>query len=364
MRKLSVELGKRSYPIFVGSGTLSTLASTLAPYINQQVFIITNDVVAPLYLDKVRNQLADHQIAVFQMADGEQAKTLDTWAAALDALLESGFSRDCTVLALGGGVVGDLAGFVAASFQRGVDFIQIPTTLLSQVDSSVGGKTAVNHPRGKNLVGAFHQPKAVLIDIECLSTLPQRELSAGLAEVIKYGVMADAEFFNWLENNISALMAHDSQALIHAITRSCECKAEVVGLDELEQGQRALLNLGHTFAHAIEKAQGFGHWLHGEAVAAGIAIASDIATHTVRLSDNDYQRIIALLHAANLPVNAPQNMSWTQWHELMLRDKKVKQGKVRFIIPTAIGQAEITDELTEDVLQQAIGRQRRIQHAN
>ena len=358
MQQLSVELGSRSYPIYVGSNLLLTLADTLSSVLNKQVFIITNDVVAPLYLESVQRSLVNHEVVVFKMADGESAKSLTTWQQALDALLATGFARDCTVLALGGGVVGDLAGFVAATFHRGVDFIQVPTTLLSQVDSSVGGKTAVNHPHGKNLIGAFHQPRAVLIDTQCLHSLPPRELSAGLAEVIKYGVMADADFFAWLEANISKLVGLDDTALTEAILRSCASKSKVVSDDEREQGQRALLNLGHTFGHAIEKSQGFGEWLHGEAVATGIAIACDLSWQRADMSETDYHRVIRLLQAANLPVTAPDSMQWDEWQRLMLRDKKVKAGKVRFILPTAIGAATITDTLDETTLRQAVSRQR------
>lgn len=358
MQQLYVELGSRSYPIYVGSHLLSTLTDTLANVLNQQIFIITNDVVAPLYLEQVQASLADYQIAVFKMADGESAKNLASWQQALDALLATGFARDCTVLALGGGVVGDLAGFVAATFHRGVDFVQVPTTLLSQVDSSVGGKTAVNHTHGKNLIGAFHQPRAVLVDTHCLHSLPTREFSAGLAEVIKYGVMADADFFAWLEDNMENMVALDATALSTAIIRSCACKAAVVSDDEREQGQRALLNLGHTFGHAIEQSQGFGHWLHGEAVAVGIAIACDVSWQQGWLQKADYQRVLTLLRAAKLPVTAPQSMGWAEWQRLMLRDKKVKAGQVRFIIPTAIGAATITAEISESTLQQAVSRQR------
>lgn len=358
MQQLSVELGSRSYPIYVGSNLLPTLADTLSGALNQQIFIVTNDVVAPLYLEQVQLALANHQVMVFCMPDGESAKSLATWQDALDALLSSGFARDCTVVALGGGVVGDLAGFVAASFHRGVDFVQLPTTLLSQVDSSVGGKTAVNHPRGKNLIGAFHQPRAVLIDTQCLHTLPARELSAGLAEVIKYGVMANAEFFSWLETNITRLTDLDDAALTEAILRSCACKAQVVSEDEREQGQRALLNLGHTFGHAIEKSQGFGTWLHGEAVAAGIAIACDVSQQQGWMTDDEYSRVVALLKAAHLPVSAPESMAWAEWQQLMLRDKKVKSGKVRFILPQGLGQAVVTDDVSESTLRQAVSRQR------
>lgn len=358
MQQLIVELGSRSYPIYVGSNALSALSDTLAPFLNQQLFIVTNDVVGPLYLEQLKQQLSHHDVAVFSMADGEGAKTLATWQQAMDALLATGYSRDCTVLALGGGVVGDLAGFVAATFHRGVDFVQVPTTLLSQVDSSVGGKTAVNHPQGKNLVGAFHQPRAVCIDTKFLQTLPQRELSAGLAEVIKYGIMADESFFTWLESNIEQLVAVDEAALTTAIMQSCACKASVVSEDEREQGKRALLNLGHTFGHAIEAAQGYGNWLHGEAVAAGMAIACDISVMHGFLTERDYSRVLALLHAAKLPVSAPDDMQWAQWQQLMLKDKKVKGGKVRFILPRGLGDAVITEKVTEQHLIEAVNRRR------
>lgn len=358
MQQLIVELGSRSYPIAVGSNVLSALRSSLSQYLNQDIFIITNDFIAPLYLEAVLTQLTGKQVEVFVMPDGEGEKNLATWQRALDALLATGFSRDCTVLALGGGVVGDLAGFVAASYHRGVDFIQLPTTLLAQVDSSVGGKTAVNHPQGKNLIGAFHQPRAVLIDTDFLASLPPRQLSAGLAEVIKYGVMSDAAFFSWLETHINDLMTLTPSAMIEAITQSCRIKAHVVSSDEREQGRRALLNLGHTFGHAIEQAEGFGTWLHGEAVATGMAIACDIARAQRLLSDADYQRVVALLRAANLPVSAPTGMKWDTWQALMLRDKKVLSGTVRFILPRGLGDAIITSDVPLPLIREAVHRQR------
>ena len=358
MQQLIVELGLRSYPIAVGSNTLSALRSSLSQYLKHDIFIITNDVVAPLYLAVVLAQLEDRQVEVFVMPDGEGEKNLTTWQRALDALMATGFSRDCTVLALGGGVVGDLAGFVAASFHRGVDYIQLPTTLLAQVDSSVGGKTAVNHPQGKNLIGAFHQPRAVLIDTHCLTTLPARQRSAGLAEIIKYGIMADASFFSWLETHISDLLALESDTLVHAIMQSCRIKAAVVSDDEREHGRRALLNLGHTFGHAIEHAAGFGNWLHGEAVAAGMAIACDIAHHQGQLCIADYERVLALLRTAHLPVSAPAHMSWGTWQELMLRDKKVLSGHARFILPRGLGDAVITSDIPLSLIKDAVHRQR------
>lgn len=358
MQQLIVELGSRSYPIFIGSNLLPALSNTLSRHLNQDIFIITDEIVGPLYLDAVKAQLSGKTIAVFQMPANESGKSLTTWQQALEAMLQAGYSRDCTVLAVGGGVVGDLAGFVAATFHRGVDFVQMPTTLLAQVDSSVGGKTAVNLAQGKNLVGAFHQPRAVFIDTQFLTSLPARQLSAGLAEVIKYGVMANADFFAWLEAHISELMALEPNALISAIKQSCRSKADVVSADEREQGARALLNLGHTFGHAIEQAQGFGVWLHGEAVAAGIAIAADISVAQGYLSEDDYQRVLDLLRAANLPISAPAQMDWDTWHQLMLRDKKVQGGKVRFVLPRGLGDAVITDKIPLPLVNEAVYRQR------
>lgn len=358
MQALSVDLGTRSYPIYVGNNTVSALSTSLPQLVRHHVFILTNTVVAPLYLPALEHALSQHTTSVYIIEDGEHAKNLTTWQGALEALLQSGFSRDCTVIALGGGVVGDIAGFVAATYHRGVDFVQIPTTLLAQVDSSVGGKTAVNHPFGKNLIGAFHQPTAVLIDTSYLQTLPERELSAGLAEVIKYGIMADEDFFTWLEQHINDLLALESFALSQAVIRSCTIKAHVVSADEREHGQRALLNLGHTFGHCIEQAQGFGQWLHGEAVAAGMAIACDIACQVGWLSHNDYQRVLRLLKSARLPISAPANMPMEQWQQLLIRDKKVQQGKVRYIIPTRIGAATVTDTLDNDVIAKAVSHQR------
>lgn len=358
MQQITVQLGTRSYPIHIGSRLLQQAQSLLTEQLSHQVFVISNTTVAPLYLKTLCASLSDHQVISFCLPDGEQYKTLTYYQQAMDALVSSGFGRDCTVIALGGGVVGDLAGFVAATYQRGVHFIQVPTTLLAQVDSSVGGKTAVNHAAGKNLVGAFHQPGAVLIDIDCLQSLPQREFHAGLAEVIKYGVMADADFFAWLEKQMPALLALEPEALTYAVKRSCELKADVVAADEREQGQRALLNLGHTFGHAIETAQGYGSWLHGEAVAAGTAIAAHVACDQGLLSDASYQRIVALLQAAQLPVCAPA-MDWSTWQQLMGRDKKVKAGQIRFVLPTALGAAALFTDIPEARLQQAVATDRR-----
>lgn len=354
MKQLSVELGPRSYPIYIGPGLLNQLVPLLQ--LQRHVFVISNPSIAPLYLEQVLASLGRLCQGHFLMPDGEQFKTLDTYTEALNAVMASGLHRDGVILALGGGVVGDLAGFVAASFQRGVSFIQVPTTLLAQVDSSVGGKTAVNHPLGKNMIGAFHQPDGVLIDTHTLNTLPEREFRAGLAEIIKYGVIDDADFFTWLETSMPALLARDEAALQHAISRSCAIKARIVATDEREQGQRALLNFGHTFGHVIEAHEGYGNWLHGEAVAAGMIIAAHLA-HTMQwCKASELRRIEQLVAAAELPTQAPA-IPWSAWEETLLRDKKVKGGQVRFILPTAIGQASMTTEpVPAHLLQESVAQ--------
>ena len=362
LQTLLVGLNERSYPIHIGAGILTQAATLLHnPHqhssLPQQVFVVTNATVAEHYLEPLQNALSGHQVEVFMVPDSEQAKSIEIFAQAQEQLCHLGFNRDCAIIALGGGVVGDLAGFVAASYQRGVDFYQIPTTLLAQVDSSVGGKTAINLQGGKNLVGAFYQPQTVLIDTQCLTTLADRELSCGLAEVVKYGIIADAEFFQWLEHQQSALLARDPAALTHAIRRSCEIKAEVVAEDEREQGRRALLNLGHTFAHAIETAfhQRHDHnsWHHGEAVAVGMVIAARLMQLKGELEPTAVDRIESLLQALGLPTRAPK-LELAQWQQLMQRDKKVKAGQIRFILPTAIGQAEIRTESDWSLIAQAI----------
>ncbi|MBK1700039.1 3-dehydroquinate synthase [Thiococcus pfennigii] len=298
---IEVALGERSYPIRIGTGLIGDPAC-YAPYLaGSQVLIVTNETVAPLYLEPVRAALAGRQVEAVVLPDGEQYKTLEVVGRIFDVLLGRRFARDCTLVALGGGVVGDMAGFAAACYQRGVPFIQVPTTLLAQVDSSVGGKTGVNHPLGKNMIGAFHQPRAVIADTATLDTLPDRELAAGLAEVIKYGLIRDAGFFAWLEARMGALRARDPAALAEAIARSCRCKAEIVAADEREAGQRALLNLGHTFGHAIETGAGYGAWLHGEAIAAGMCLAADLSRRLGWLAGADVERIRALIAAADLP---------------------------------------------------------------
>ena len=354
MERLNVELADRSYPISIGSGLLAERDLFTQAIRGRRVMIVTNETVAPLYLQRLQQTLDGYQLDACILPDGEAYKTLDSFGQIMTALLEGGHGRDTTIVALGGGVIGDLAGFAAASYQRGVAFIQIPTTLLSQVDSSVGGKTGVNHPLGKNMIGAFYQPKAVIIDTDCLATLPRRELSAGLAEVIKYGIIWDAEFFAWLERNIAGLLALDASLLIQAILRCCSIKADVVSQDETETGVRALLNLGHTFGHAIESEQGYGNWLHGEAVAAGTMLAARTALQLGLLNQAQVVRIRALLSAAELPLSAPADMDFPVFMRHMMRDKKVLAGKLRLILPTNIGQADLFSDVSEAVLQAVI----------
>ena len=339
---IKVELGARSYPIVIGQGLLGggyDLASHVA---GPDCLIVTNDTVAPLYLEALEASLRDRTSTSISLPDGEAHKTLSTMASILDALVTAGASRDTTVIALGGGVVGDIAGFAAASYMRGVDFVQVPTTLLAQVDSSVGGKTGVNHEQGKNLIGAFHQPGFVCIDTDTLSTLPDRELKAGLAEVIKYGAIADIAFFEWLERNMDALAARDPAALAHAIRRSCELKAAVVAADERERGRRAILNFGHTFGHAIERCQGYGEWLHGEAVAAGMVMAATLSD----IDAADAARIRDLVARAGLPV-APPAIGASKLRQAMALDKKVQRKQLRFVLLPKLGEAIVTSEYSE-----------------
>lgn len=355
MTTLNVKLDERSYPIFIQAGLLSK-TDLIPPYLkSNKAVVVTNDVVKPLLLDKLLAALPDTDVTVVTLPDGEQHKNLQQFEAVITELLNMHAARDTTLIALGGGVVGDLTGFVAASFQRGMPFIQVPTTLLSQVDSSVGGKTAVNHPLGKNMIGAFYQPKAVFIDTESLITLPKREFAAGMAEVIKYGIIYDAEFFTWLEDNVEALHAMSPPALAYAIERCCQIKADIVSQDERESGIRALLNLGHTFGHAIEAEQGYGNWLHGEAVAAGMVLASAAGNKLGWVSQAQHQRIIALIEAFNLPVKAPQEMTYAEFMRHMQHDKKVQSGKIRFIIPKGIGQAVVTQEVDDNILHDLLG---------
>lgn len=348
--------GDRSYPIFIGQGLLSD-PQCLLPYISgRQVCIVSNETIAPLYLEKVKALLVDYQVDTVILPDGEAHKNLDTLSSIYDGLLQNRHNRTTTLIALGGGVVGDMTGYAAASYQRGVRFIQIPTTLLSQVDSSVGGKTGVNHPLGKNMIGAFHQPQCVIIDTDVLNTLPPRELSAGLAEVVKYGLLADADFYRWIEANIQALMALDVEVIVQAIMRSCQTKADIVAEDEREGGVRALLNLGHTFGHAIEAAQGYGNWLHGEAVAAGMVAALELSVLLGDISAEEAPRLRALLGGANLPIKVPQDMSAEQFLELMALDKKVLDGRLRLVLLSAIGKAVVNDSVSARQVAEAIER--------
>ena len=338
-RTITVELGDRSYPIVIGRGLLGG-SFDLARYVSgNDCLVVTNETVAPLYLQQLKADLNGCSLGVLELPDGEEFKTIETAGSILDALAQARAGRDTTVIALGGGVVGDITGFAAACYMRGVAFIQVPTTLLAQVDSSVGGKTGVNHPKGKNLVGAFHQPKIVLIDTDTLSTLPDRELRAGLAEVIKHGAIADRTFFEWLELNMDALLAKDPDALAHAVQRSCEIKAEVVADDERESGRRAILNFGHTFGHAIEHCQGYGDWLHGEAVAAGMVMAGELSG----LNDDDKSRLKQLVASAGLPTTPPLAGS-KALRDAMGLDKKVQRKQMRFVLLKALGESYITSD--------------------
>jgi 3-dehydroquinate synthase len=351
MHTLHLELGERSYPIYIGRSLLADPDLLRRHVSGNQVAIVSNETVAPLYAAPLRAALEGiDKVSEIVLPDGEQYKTLDTLGHIYDRLLAEGHNRSTTVIALGGGVVGDVAGLAAATYQRGVNFVQVPTTLLSQVDSSVGGKTAVNHAMGKNMIGAFFQPAAVFIDIDTLHTLPPRELSAGLAEVIKYGLISDEPFYRWLHDHISALRALEEGALAEAIERSCSNKAQVVAADERESGVRALLNFGHTFGHAIETAQGYGQWLHGEAVAAGMAIAARLSVEHCGLPEAELAPLFELLSAAGLPTAAPPEMSPEQFLELMQRDKKVIDGRLRLILLDAIGAARVVDDVSPQAL--------------
>ncbi len=340
--QLTVDLGERSYPIVIGSHMLDH--AEFARHVpGKRVAIVTNTVVAPLYLERLTNMLqaAGKQVFAVILPDGEEEKNADNLMRIFTALLEHKCDRKTTLVALGGGVIGDMTGFAAATYMRGVPFVQVPTTLLAQVDSSVGGKTAINHPLGKNMIGAFYQPQSVLADTATLSTLPDRELSAGLAEVIKHGAIIDADFFRWQEDNMAALVARDDAALAHAIRRSCEIKADVVRQDDREGGLRAILNFGHTFGHAIEAGLGYGEWLHGEAVGCGMVMAADLSVRLGYLDPADRARIVALVRAARLPTVAP-DLGETRWLELMEVDKKNEDGQIKFILLKPLGQAVIT----------------------
>ena len=353
MESLSVALGSRSYPIHIGSGLISR-AELYAPHLaGGSAAIVTNDVVAPLYLPKVRLALQGARVAEIIVPDGEQAKGWETLNRVFDALLEARCGRDTLIVALGGGVIGDLAGFAAAVYQRGVAFVQVPTTLLAQVDSSVGGKTAINHALGKNMIGAFHQPRAVISDVATLGTLPGRELRSGLAEVIKHGLALDAAFFEWLESDLEKILNKDPTALAYAVRRSCELKARIVAEDERESGARALLNFGHTFGHAIEAATGYGPWLHGEAVAAGMVMAAELSELMGHLKKTEVSRVRELLKRAGLPVNGPA-VAPERLLELMTLDKKAAKGRTRFVVLEAIGRAVLRADIDDAAVRRAV----------
>ncbi|MDH5610949.1 MAG: 3-dehydroquinate synthase [Gammaproteobacteria bacterium] len=351
---LKVNLGDRSYPIYIGQNLLDH-ADILKKHIpGNSALIVSNETVAPLYLKKVEALLTGIRHESVILPDGEQYKNLDVLNTIFDALLTHRLDRNTTIIALGGGVVGDMAGFAAASYQRGVHLVQIPTTLLSQVDSSVGGKTGVNHPLGKNMIGAFYQPRAVIADTSTLDTLDDRQLSAGLAEVIKYGLIKDADFFEWIDQNMDALLRRDHQALAYAIEVSCKIKANVVAADEKESGQRALLNLGHTFGHAIETGMGYGQWLHGEAVGVGMCMAAKMSALLGWLDENQVAKTIAIIQHAKLPTTAPHNISEEQFLDLMSVDKKVLDGVLRLVLLKNIGHAVISSDYSKDQLRKAI----------
>lgn len=349
MQTVSIDLGNRSYPIHIGSGLIDE-RGLISQHVKSRAMVVTNQTIAPLYLDQTLASLGNTPCSSVILPDGESFKNLDELNRIFTALLDENFDRGCTLIALGGGVIGDMTGFAAASYQRGVDFIQIPTTLLAQVDSSVGGKTAVNHPSGKNMIGAFHQPIAVIADMNTLDTLDDRELRAGLAEVIKYGFIIDAEFFAWLEANVDALLARDVNATAYAVKRSCEIKARVVEADEREHGQRALLNLGHTFGHAIEAAMGYGVWLHGEAIGAGMCMALDTSRRLGLIDDAAQDRGNALIERCGLPIAPPEKMTPELFLQYMARDKKVSDGAVRLILLDEIGRSHVSRDFDQQAL--------------
>lgn len=354
MSCVRVELGERSYPILIGSGLLRQ-AGLLTPYLlGRRVLVVTNETLAPLYLQQTLALVEEVNPQDLILPDGEEYKTLPVANRIFDALVKSRFGRDSMLVALGGGVIGDITGFAAACYQRGIPYVQIPTTLLAQVDSSVGGKTGVNHPLGKNMIGAFHQPTCVVADTDTLATLREREFRSGIAEIIKYGLIRDARFFAWLEASIDRLLEREPEALAYAIRRSCEVKASVVGADELETGERALLNLGHTFGHAIETGLGYGRWLHGEAVSAGICIAGHLSARLGRIPSAESVRVEALVTRAGLPVKLPTELNEQQMVELMSVDKKARQGRMRLVLLDSIGAAVVTDHFSTEALMEAM----------
>ena len=355
MKQVVVELGNRSYPIYIGAGLLQRAADLIGTRLSEQTLVVSNTIVAPLYLETLLDGLTGIQARTLIVEDGERHKTAETMNGIITRLLEQQFNRTCTLIALGGGVIGDVTGFAAACYQRGVRYIQVPTTLLAQVDSAVGGKTAVNHKLGKNMIGAFHQPAAVLSDTDVLASLPARELRAGIAEIIKYGLINDARFFGWLEDNIDGLVQRDAACLAHAIEVSCRNKARIVALDEREAGLRAILNLGHTFGHAIETALSYKTWLHGEAVAAGMSMAAHLSVKTTGLRESDALRVNTLLERAGLPVSLPDTIRRDQLRELMAMDKKTRHGRLHLVLLQEIGKAVVTPEFDEADLEDTLG---------
>ena len=355
MKTLQVDLGDRSYPIFIGAGILKN-PELIKPYIKGiSTTVVTNTTVAPLYLDSVHENISEYKNIDVILPDGESFKTTETLGQVHTEMLAARCDRKTTLIALGGGVTGDIAGFAAATYQRGINFIQVPTTLLSMVDSSVGGKTGVNHALGKNMIGAFHQPQCVIIDTETLNTLDDRQLSAGIAEIIKYGYINDLAFIHWLDENMEKLMSRDPEALAYAINRSCEHKSAIVAADEKEAGQRALLNLGHTFGHAIETGLGYGQWLHGEAVAAGMVMAAELSKEHGWVTENEISDMKKLLEKAKLPVTAPKEISAERFNELMSIDKKVQDGVLNLILMKSMGESFITNEFDTKALMKVLG---------
>ena len=351
MHTLHVDLGERSYPVYIGRDLLADPQLLAQHVVGSQVVIVSNETIAPLYVDKVRSALGPRKLITdVVLPDGEQYKTVETLSSIFDRVMADNHNRTTSFIAVGGGVVGDITGFAAACYQRGVNFIQVPTTLLAQVDSSVGGKTAVNHPLGKNMIGAFHQPSAVLIDTDTLHTLPARELSAGLAEVVKYGLICDEPFYRWLQEQMPRLLAREEAALAEAIERSCTNKARVVAADEREGGVRAILNFGHTFGHAIETSQGYGDWLHGEAVAAGMQLALAMSAQRGWVADNEVGDCRARVRGMHRPVQPPAGMSPATFLQLMARDKKVLDGNLRLVLLRAVGEACIVDDASQGEL--------------
>lgn len=355
MNTFKVHLGKRSYPIYINEGLLENSQILKKHVHGDSVFIISNQKVAPLYLDKVSASCTDYKTTTFIIPDGEKYKNLGTIDTIYSSLLENKIDRNTTLIALGGGVVGDIAGFAAATYQRGVNFIQMPTTLLAQVDSSVGGKTGVNHALGKNMIGAFYQPQCVIADLKTLETLNKRELSAGIAEIIKYGLISDANFFTWLENNINQLLERDSNSLAYAVHHSCKNKAQIVAEDEFEvSGKRALLNYGHTFGHAIETGVGYGNWLHGEAVACGMVMAANLSLKIGWLSEKDFLRIVNIVTNARLPTKPPKEVSSNELLKLMAVDKKSRAGKLQLVLLNNLGSAILTQDFSKELLDEVL----------